>query len=331
MNASTRNALLVIIGYLSGEHRLAMAETARSWLEGAEGHHFIYLDNSKDFDTVDFLSGDLNDSRSICAVSDENLMFAAGVNFAVRQASDHWGPFSSITLLNPDVRVSGDVLCSMVDRLHRDGLGIAAPLVLNESGTLDGGAARRAWTMRRLTGLAAGSQLVARALGDLSVNFERNELRREISEVDATTGACMAVDAEVFGAGLDTRLPMYLEDQEICLRARQMGLRVGVVTSLSATHIGGTSRKQVVDGKRDLRLMELCEAPCVAWLLQGGTVDRARLAILGGAVLRILGAVPVCVAGRKGTGWLREQLTLGRWLAEWALGWQGNTVKEGAP
>jgi len=139
---------------------------------------------------------------------------------------------------------------------------------------------------------------------------------------DMTSGAFMVIRADVFGAGLDDALPMYLEDQEVCIRARQMHQQVLVNTDVTIVHRGAESRLSAVAGQRDLRLMELAAAPVAALQLSGsGSLTSARFAIASGAIVRLVAATLaylLAMLSRRRRDWARSQIQLARWLLDWA-------------
>ena len=88
--------------------------------------------------------------------------------------------------------------------------------------------------------------------------------------------------------GLDTRLPMYLEDQEICHRARTLGYRVVVCRTVQARHVGGASRKSHTGMARQLRMMELAAAPCMSLMDETGhRLRQLRVLVVAAGLVRV--------------------------------------------
>ncbi|KAB7751688.1 hypothetical protein MMUC44124_29190 [Mycolicibacterium mucogenicum DSM 44124] len=141
-------------------------------------------------------------------------------------------------------------------------------------------------------------------------------------------GALMCINGKVFDSGLDTRLPMYLEDQEICMRARRHGYTAHVHSDLSAVHIGGVSRKSFSKHERALRIMELVEAPVQCMhRLQGYGLFWLRLTVFVGGAARLAAVIPAAVIKVSGMNvplsdastWIANQLRLAWWYMIWAV------------
>ena len=124
--------------------------------------------------------------------------------------------------------------------------------------------------------------------------------------------------------GLDTRLPMYLEDQEICHRARTLGYRVVVCRTVQARHVGGASRKSHTGMARQLRMMELAAAPCMSLMDETGhRLRQLRVLVVAAGLVRVgvaaATAVTAGVVSRRRRGWSAEQIRLGSWFVSWGL------------
>ncbi len=145
------------------------------------------------------------------------------------------------------------------------------------------------------------------------------------------SGALMCIDSGLFGAGLNTLLPMYLEDQEICMRSLAEGHLIMLYPpDLVAVHAGGVSRKSLTDHDRALRIMELVEAPPVQCMarLQGYSALSLRLTVFLGGISRIVAAFFLAASfkvfllrrgGSNQVAWMLEQQRLGLWFALWAI------------
>ena len=279
-------------------------------------------DNSGDRDLASEVVRNLESwsSRTIVSVSDRNIGFSPGVNCAHALAAEAWGVPDLIVLLNPDVAIDSSVLDELVCGVPPD-VGIYAP-ILRCGQRVDRGSMRRRWNWRRLFAEAAGVPTLAQAM--MAEPRQIAPVPSAVQDVDITSGACMVVRSEVFGTGLDTRMPMYLEDQEICHRSWGRGLRVAVNTDFSAIHRGGESRRTVVSGQRWLRVAELAEAPARSFTdWTGCRMLFPRTAVAAGGVVRMLLTAALAPAGlfdRGRRSWLREQLLLGTWLVAWGVG-----------
>ena len=296
--------------------------TISRWLSGGSDRAAVVLDNSDDRECMVSMRAAVDPSvrdRFLAQVAPGNLGFSFGVNYAVRIGGARWGTPQIVLLHNPDVVTSPQVLEQVVTLAGQPGIGIAAPTLRAPDGTIDRGSARRAWNKRRLFANLVGFPRLSKLLctPPRSIDIDSGGLY----DVTFTSGAYMAIRQEVLGEGLDTRLPMYLEDQEICDRARKLGHRVVVSGDLSAEHIGGVSRKANTVQLRELRLMELVVAPCLSLMDTSEASEKSlRLLVAVAALIRGALAVPASLAqpGDGRTSWLLDQLTLSGWFIKWA-------------
>ncbi|MEQ3549046.1 glycosyltransferase [Pseudonocardia nematodicida] len=318
----TLSALVVVITYRSGDVAADLAATVSRWLAGGPDRAAVFLDNSDDHECVATARAAVDPSvidRFVAEVAPNNLGFSFGVNHAVELGRRRWGEPRVVLLHNPDVATSAQVLERVVMLAVEPGIGIAAPTLRAPDGAVDRGSARRVWNKRRLFATLVGLPALPPLLGT-----PRRSIPVEgpgVHDVAFTSGAYMAIRREVFGTGLDTRLPMYLEDQEICHRAHDLGYRVVVSGDLSAEHVGGVSRKSNTAQRRALRLMELVVAPCLSLMDTSGIGERPLKMLVGAAGLtRGALALPASL-GQRGerAAWLRDQLTLAAWFVSWAM------------
>ncbi|MBW0091339.1 glycosyltransferase family 2 protein [Pseudonocardia sp. KRD-184] len=315
----------MIITYRSVDVIGALASSCDEWLREHSNARLVVLDNSSCQETIDAVRSATQENRDqvIAAVNGSNTGFAPAVNAAVEQAAARWGRPGTVMLLNPDVMTDVEVLSHVPGLLNDPTIGVAAPLLLEAEGHhADRGVARRFWNRRLLFAEIVGAPRMAALFASRPRNFA---VRRGtgLVDVDITSGAFMAIRAEVFGAGLDTRLPMYLEDQEVCHRAAQKGLRVVVDQDVVARHVGGASRQSNTAMTRQLRMMELASAPCLSLNdTAGHSISQLRVlvGVAGGIRLMTAGAVRCTIGAMSARArrWARDQMVLGGWFVRWA-------------
>lgn len=305
----------MVVTYKSRQHVDELGRVISEFLALSPYHYCASVENSQSRDTSTALTSALADhsSRHLHLTPSENRGFAPAVNQALDAAADQWGEMPTVILLNPDVRTDATVIEELARRVSGNSrVGIAAPLLVGPDGHVDRGTARRRWTLLTLFAEVAGiGRLVPRRWSRYIRVLD------EPAAVDMTSGAFMAVQSEIIRGGLDERLPLYLEDQQLCHRARRAGMQVVVFPDLQAFHEGGASRVLNTDSQRNLRCMELAAAPALSWAdWTSRPISLARLAIGLGASIRMLAALLARVRGDS--HWSRDQFLLGKWLLAWS-------------
>lgn len=316
---ATPRVLVVVVTYKSDDLVTAIGQTLATFLNESGSHFCATVENSGSDRTSAALGEALqaHADRHLHLQPAENRGFSPAVNDAYQAAVARWGDLDVVILLNPDVMAAERVLGPLVEALISDsGVAIAAPVLVDEQGHVDRGTARRRWTPLNLLAETAGvgEQFAKGTRYSRYIEFDQAPV-----DVDITSGALMAIRTSALGDGLDTRLPLYLEDQEICHRAHAMGFRVTVYPHLTAVHTGGASRVQNTESQRNLRCMELANSPAMSmqdW--SGVPISVSRLTIALGASTRIVVACAALVVPRR-REWAKRQIQLGRWLLGWAV------------
>lgn len=163
-----------------------------------------------------------------------NVGFPVAVNRALRHVTA-----DATLLLNPDLVVGrGTVERCLTELRSAPDIGIVGPATVTPEGRPEPPAARhdrRAW------------HIVVESLGlvHLDRRFDRQMIhdRRASQDVEAVNGAFMLIRTDLLErlGGLDESVFMYLEDIDLCRRARDAGFRVRFVADASAVHEGGAS------------------------------------------------------------------------------------------
>lgn len=146
-----------------------------------------------------------------------NLGFAAGNNIGIERAMSYGT--DAVLLLNNDTIVAPDLLERLMEALEsRPQAGIVGPMIYYFE------PADRIWFAGTEVLLARG---ISRHRG-----IRENDVGQfsTVSECDAVTGCAMLIRTEVIRkiGLLDTRYPLYSEDTDYCLRARDAGFRMYV-------------------------------------------------------------------------------------------------------
>ena len=169
-----------------------------------------------------------------------NSGFAKGNNLGSRQARGEY-----LLFLNSDCFVKRDTLDTLANYLDRNvRVGIVGCRLLNSDGFIQKSAWKAAGPWNDFLTLFGWRKLssVWRRYPDRPV------------EAEVISGALMMVRRECFEAlsGFDENFVLYVEDADLCCRARKLGWQVMYLPLTEAVHVGGTSQAKISAGKYPL-------------------------------------------------------------------------------
>jgi len=225
MNGVTVDVAAVVVTFNSEQHISDLLDCLPAAF-ATTSYSVAVVDNGSTDGTVELL-----DRRTDCTVvRSTNDGYAAGINLAIRSSPDA----ESILILNPDTKLDPDAVPRMLAVLRRPGVGIVAPRIREQDGSLSR-TLRRAPTLGRVGGLS---------FTGLASFAERIEDAREYEhehEVDWAVGAILLVGRPCYEAigGLDESYFLYSEETDFCLRARDAGEATVYTPVAGAMHIGG--------------------------------------------------------------------------------------------
>jgi GT2 family glycosyltransferase len=217
----------VVVTYNSEVHILALLDSLPSAFGGLS-YSVVVVDNGSHDRTLELLA-----LRSECTVvRSTNDGYAAGINRAVLASPDA----SAILILNPDATLDPDSVPRMLEALRRPGVGIVAPRVREQDGSLSP-TLRRGPTLGRVGGLSFTG------LAAFTERVENPADYRDEHEVDWAVGAVLLVDSRCFSAlnGLDESYFLYSEETDFSLRAKDAGWATVFTPLAGAMHVGGGS------------------------------------------------------------------------------------------
>ena len=272
MTGASLDVAAVVVTYNSSRHVTALLDSLPKAF-GSLTYSVVVVDNGSADGTTDLLArrSDIELVRSI------NDGYAAGINRAVLASP----AASAILILNPDATLDADAVPRMLESLQRPGVGIVAPRVEEEDGSLSP-TLRRGPTLGRVGGLSfTGLPVFAERIEDPS-EYESEH------EVDWAVGAILLVDRRCFEAlnGLDESFFLYSEETDFSLRARDAGWATVYTPHAGAMHIGGGSGESAATHTMQMlnrvRLYRRRAGDLRAWLYFGMTVlVELRRAVLG--------------------------------------------------
>jgi GT2 family glycosyltransferase len=227
MTTASVDVAAVVVTYNSERHVAALLDSLPASM-GALSYSVVVVDNGSTDATLGLLEG-----RADCVVvRSTNDGYAAGMNRGVRSSPEA----EAILVLNPDAVLDAGAVPAMLSSLRRPGVGIVAPRVREEDGTLSP-TLRRGPTMARVGGLSfTGLPVFTERIED-AAQYETEH------EVDWAVGAILLIAAACYGAlgGMDESYFLYSEETDFSLRARDAGWSTVYTPTAGAMHIGGGS------------------------------------------------------------------------------------------
>jgi hypothetical protein len=175
------------------------------------------------------------DIRIITAYKKNNLGFGVSCNFGASLSN-----FENILFLNPDTILTKKCLSILINHARNSNADICGGMSIH----IDSRDVHRTVFKKPTfqTMLFEFSNLGK--ITGLSGNFYYDEgSMRKDSDVDGVGGAYLLVKRESFKQlnGFDKNIFMYLEDVDICIRAKKLGMRIVYCPHSIIKHVGGAS------------------------------------------------------------------------------------------
>jgi len=229
----TLPVVAVVVNWNAGGLLLACART----LVEAGATSIVVVDNGSTDDSVTRLE-DAGLERVRVVRAGRNLGYGAGINRGVAVA----GP-GDVLVCNPDLLLDEGCIAALLERLGAEpDLGIVAPRLRNPDGST------------YVSGRPFPSLVDAMGHAFVGLVWRSNPWstrylqtgwdRAEAAEVDWASGALLLVRRRTYEllGGFDERFFMFMEDVDLCWRARQAGWKVAVEPRAGAVHVVGVSR-----------------------------------------------------------------------------------------
>jgi GT2 family glycosyltransferase len=202
------------------------------------------VDNSSRDHSQEMLKKDFPEVKLI--ENKRNLGFSAGSNQGIRESRGRY-----ILLLNPDAELTVGGIKNMVDFMNsRPEAGICGPKMTDQQGNLQ-------FSCRSfpsyLTSISSSQSILNRIFPENFLSREyllKDQDRSQIREVDWVSGSCLLAKRETFEKVglLDERFYMYVEDVDLCYRARLAGFSVFYFPqTVVIHHIGKSTQKRKID------------------------------------------------------------------------------------
>jgi N-acetylglucosaminyl-diphospho-decaprenol L-rhamnosyltransferase len=223
----------VVVNWNAGAHLAACVRT----LVEARAAEVVVVDNGSADDSLARLDAAALEGVRVVRAG-RNLGYGAGINLGASSA----GP-GHILVCNPDLLLEEGCIAALVGRLDGEPrLGIVAPRLRNPDGTTYVSGRPFPSLVDALGHAFAG--LLWRSNPWTRRYLQTGWDREEAADVDWASGALLLVRRETFEqlGGFDERFFMFMEDVDLCWRAREAGWRVMIEPAAAAVHVVGASR-----------------------------------------------------------------------------------------
>lgn len=210
----------------------------------------IVIDNNSFDKTVDFLRQAFPEVKILPQA--QNLGFSKACNLGFTQSTAEY-----VLFLNPDVILKKGTVDQMLNFLKpRPDIAIIGPRIVLGNELPDFEYSRKPPSLHadfmRLFLISKVINYVKNKL--CAVSFLRDKIVKgeELSmECEFIEGSCLMLRRSTFDAlrGFDENIDMYLDDIDICYRARKMGLRNYYLASAEIVHLKQHSTKKAVNPK----------------------------------------------------------------------------------
>ena len=229
------NLSIIILSYNTKDLTLSCIESIinqyKKQLENC-GLEIIVVDNASKDDSVKAISKIKNKISNIRLIENkENYGFAKGCNIGAKEAKGKY-----LLFLNSDTEILDRGFLKMVEFLDvNKKIGILGGKLLNPNGSPQPSAGKFYTLPNFLIMLIGGERL-----GLL------RESPKKITKVDWVSGACMMINRKTFETlqGFDEHFFMYMEDMELCFRARLEGFSSYFYPGVKLVHqsLGSSNR-----------------------------------------------------------------------------------------
>ncbi len=318
---------IIIVAYETRDlvlETIRRIETHRIELEAGRGirSEVIVVDNGSRDGTADALRAFDGGVRLVAR--EANGGFAVGVNAGAARARGR-----ILLLLNSDACPTPGALERCLDVLdERPEAGVVGPQLLHEDGRLQN-------SVHAIPTIAAEC-VPAAILGVFHPDryaSKRVRARGRLAEVEAVVGAALFVRRAAFDTlgGLCEDFFFYLEETDLCLRARRAGWHVLFVPDARFVHASGASSKRALPERA--RIEFLRSLACFMRRHRGPAAARLVLGLRGlRAALGLLVGWPLLVPSERGRARLGGRLVILRWLlAGEPDGWGLAPTNPGSP
>ena len=219
------NFSFIIINYRSLDYTRLCLNSLFNYLPQDQSWEIILIDNNSQDGSAETLKQEFT-GRLKLIQNDSNRGFAGANNQGAKEAKGKY-----LFFLNSDTEIKDNILPGLYAVLEeKPEIGILAPRVLDPQGDWQFGACGRQQTLKNLF------------LQNTKANW-LDQKKETFWTSDWVSGAALIIRRDLFEKikAWDEKFFLYLEDTDLCLRARQQKYLVAICPETSLIHYGGKS------------------------------------------------------------------------------------------
>ncbi|HRE46158.1 MAG TPA: glycosyltransferase family 2 protein [Aggregatilineales bacterium] len=233
---------VVIVNYKTRALTLDMLASIYQTTLPTNALEVIVIDNASGDGSAEAIQHAYPQARVIANA--ENRYFSAGYTQGIRLAHGQY-----VIALNSDMRVQGDSLVTLVQRLSDNPhIGAATTTMHFPDGRLQRNCARLTPFWYLILNYTILAKLFPRRLAQANDWLWYAEWDRTTSRpVESLPGSCIIARRDVWQSvgGFDARMKMYFSDDYLSRRVTALGLEIHYLTSEGIIHYEGASAKQM--------------------------------------------------------------------------------------
>ena len=232
---------IIIVSFNTKKLLLACLESIKRHTEGIS-FEVVVIDNASDDGSTKGLGKDVR-----VIANRKNLGFSRANNQGIKEAKGRY-----ILLLNSDTEFKENTLKKMVDWMDQHPkVGISTCTLLNPDGSIQATGGRFPDLLRMFLWAKFLDDLpgVADLFGSYHPHtpnlFGKSDFYKREHRQDWVTGAFLLTRKEVLNkiGGLDEKFFMYVEEVDLCMRAKKDGWETWYIPATKVVHIGAASGK----------------------------------------------------------------------------------------
>ncbi|GAA5017194.1 glycosyltransferase [Actinopolymorpha pittospori] len=203
-------------------------------------NHVIVVDNASRDGSVEYLRGHWPQATVIA--NDENVGFCRANNQALRASAS-----PNVLLINTDARLAPGGIAGMLDYLRRDPrCAVVGPRLVYGDGSFQRWTAGQPFSLRTLANYLLGLERLLPGWPGAAGIYLGQDTDESFQPGWVSSAVMMLRRSAIEQIGLlDERIFVYMDDVDLCQRARDDGWNVWYAADVTATHFMGASSRRV--------------------------------------------------------------------------------------